>query len=129
LAATCLDKNRDKNNFLTQLKQEKIKKVVIIGSSGFISNQTVIKFIAYNPNIGFGITSVSPVGVMGKSLSTRQDSTSTGIQFLFKNKIAPNPFIQMFYGNDIFWAVVDVTDVATINMALNMPARLRTIRI
>ena len=49
---------------------------------------------------------------MGKSLSSRPDSTSTGIQFLFKNKIAPNPFIQMFYDNDIYWAVVDVADVA-----------------
>jgi len=34
------------------------------------------------------------------------------LQFLFKNKIAPNPFIQMFYDNDIYWAVVDVADVA-----------------
>ena len=82
------------------------------GQAKFIANQTVNKFIADNPNLSFEITSVSPVGVMGKSLSTRQDSTSTGLQFLFKNKIAPNPFIQMFYDNDIYWAVVDVADVA-----------------
>lgn len=78
----------------------------------FIANQTVNKFINDNPNLSFEIVSVSPVGVMGKSLSSRQDSTSTGIQFLFKNKIAPNPFIQMFFDNDIYWAVVDVSDVA-----------------
>lgn len=82
------------------------------GQAKFIANQIVNKFIADNPNLSFEITSVSPVGVMGKSLSSRQDSTSTGIQFLFKNKIAPNPFIQMFYDNDIYWAVVDVADVA-----------------
>lgn len=82
------------------------------GQAKFIANQVVNKFIAEHPNPGFEITSVSPVGVMGKSLSARQDSTSTGIQFLFKNKIAPNPFIQMFYDNDIHWAVVDVEDVA-----------------
>lgn len=82
------------------------------GQAKFIANQTVNKFIADNPDLGFEIVSVSPVGVMGKSLSARQDSTSTGIQFLFKNKIAPNPFIQMFYDNDIYWAVVDVADVA-----------------
>lgn len=82
------------------------------GQAKFIANQTVNTFIADHPNPGFEITSVSPVGVMGKSLSSRQDSTSTGIQFLFKNKIAPNPFIQMFYDNDIYWAVVDVADVA-----------------
>ncbi len=78
----------------------------------FIANQTVNKFIADNPNLSFEITSVSPVGVMGKSLSARQDSTSTGLQFLFKNKIAPNPFIQMFYDDDIYFALVDVADVS-----------------
>jgi dihydroflavonol-4-reductase len=78
----------------------------------FIANQAVNKFIADHPNLSFEITSVSPVGVMGKSLSNRQDSTSTGIQFLFKNKIAPNPFIQMIYDVDVLWALVDVEDVA-----------------
>lgn len=78
----------------------------------FIANQTINKFIVDHPNLNFEITSVSPVGVMGKSLSTRQDSTSTGIQFLFKNKIAPNPFIQMIYDVDVLWALVDVEDVA-----------------
>ena len=82
------------------------------GKAKFLANQTVNKFIADNPNLSFEITSVSPVGVMGKSLSLRQDSTSTGIQFLFKNKIAPNPFFQMFYDNDIYFALVDVADVA-----------------
>lgn len=78
----------------------------------FIANQTVEKFIKTHPNLDFEITSVSPVGVMGKSLSTREDSTSTDLQFLFKNKIAPNPFIQMLYDNDVEFAIVDVKDVA-----------------
>jgi nucleoside-diphosphate-sugar epimerase len=78
----------------------------------FIANQTVEKFIANHPNLGFEITTVSPVGVMGKSLSNREDSTSTGIQFLFKNMIAPNPFLQKLYEVDALWALVDVADVA-----------------
>lgn len=78
----------------------------------FIANQTVEKFIAENPKLSFEITSVSPVGVMGKSLSTREDSTSTGLQFLFKNKIAPNPFVQMLYDTNAEMAIVDVQDVA-----------------
>ena len=78
----------------------------------FIANQIVEKFIDRNPVLPFEITSVSPVMVMGKSLSNREDSTSTGIQFLFKNKIAPNPFIQMFYDEDVPMAIVDVADVA-----------------
>ncbi|MEO9210545.1 MAG: NAD-dependent epimerase/dehydratase family protein [Ginsengibacter sp.] len=82
------------------------------GQAKFIANQTVNKFIAEHPHLNFEITSVSPVVVMGKSLSTREDSTSTGMQFLFKNKIAPNPFIQMFYDTDLYFAIVDVRDVA-----------------
>lgn len=78
----------------------------------FIANQTVEKFINEHPDVDFEITTVSPTGVMGKSLSNREDSTSSGLQFLFKNKIAPNPFIQMFYDNDIEFALVDVKDVA-----------------
>ena len=78
----------------------------------FKANKMVEQFIKDNPTLAFEITSVSPVMVMGKSLSNREDSTSTGIQYLFKNKIAPNPFIQMFYDNDVPMAIVDVEDVA-----------------
>ena len=78
----------------------------------FIANQTVLKFINENPKAHFEITSVSPVAVMGKSLSKREDSTSTGLQFLFKNKMAPNPFVQMLYDTDAEFAIVDVKDVA-----------------
>lgn len=78
----------------------------------FLANRAVDQFIADHPDPGFEITTVSPVGVMGKAMSKREDSTSMGIQFLFKNKIAPNPFIQMFYDMDVNWALVDVADVA-----------------
>jgi hypothetical protein len=50
--------------------------------------------------------------VMGKALSNREDSTSSGLQFLIKNKIAPNDFIQFLYDNDVLFAIVDVIDVA-----------------
>lgn len=78
----------------------------------YIANQTVEKFIEDHPNADFEITSVSPVAVMGKSLSQREDSTSSGLQFLFKNKIAPNPFVQMLFDTDTEFAIVDVKDVA-----------------
>mgnify|MGYP005840840689 CR=1 FL=1 len=77
----------------------------------FIANRVVDQFIADHPDLGFEITTVSPTGVMGMAMSAREDSTSMGIQFLFKNKIAPNPFIQMFYDLDVNWALVDVSDV------------------
>ncbi len=78
----------------------------------FIANQTVLDFIAENPDLFFEITSVSPVKVMGKSLSKREDSTSTGVQFLIKNSIAPDEFFQSLYDADAAFAIVDVRDVA-----------------
>jgi len=78
----------------------------------FMANQTVNSFLNKHPDLDTEIVSVSPVGVMGKSLSNREDSTSTGLQFLFKNKIAPNPFIQMCYDLDVEFAIVNVKDVA-----------------
>ena len=78
----------------------------------YIANKTVDKFIDENPDIDFEIVSISPVAVMGKALSNREDSTSVGLQFLFKNKIAPNSFIEMLYEKDVTFAMVDVIDVA-----------------
>ncbi len=78
----------------------------------FIANRAVSEFIEGHPGLAFGITSVSPVGVMGAALSQRSDSTSMGVQYLFTHWIAPNPFIQMFYDQDIEWSIVDVIDVA-----------------
>ena len=78
-----------------------------------MANQVVEKFIKENPNLSFEISSVSPVTVMGKSMSSREDSTSSGLQYLIKNKIAPDDFIQALYDNDVAFAIVDVEDVAT----------------
>ncbi len=78
----------------------------------FLAHRVVEQFIADHPDPGFEITTVSPVGVMGMAMSQREDSTSMGLQFLLKNKIAPNPFIQMLYDQDVYWANVDVEDVA-----------------
>ncbi len=78
----------------------------------FIANSTVEQFIKDHRHIRFEINSVSPVMVMGTSLSDRTDSTSGGMQFLFRNKLAPNPFVQMLYDNDVAFAIVDVADVA-----------------
>lgn len=78
----------------------------------FIANQLVEQFITENPNIPFEITTVSPTGVMGKALSKREDSTSGGLQFLIKNKIAPDDFMKMLFEDDIPFSLVDVQDVA-----------------
>lgn len=78
----------------------------------FMANQVVEKFIRDNPNLSFEISSVSPVMVLGKSMSKREDSTSSVIQYLIKNKIATDEFFQALYDNDMPFAIVDVEDVA-----------------
>ena len=76
------------------------------------ADQVVQKFIKDNPHTDVEIVSVYPTGVMGPALSNRDDSTSVGLQYLFKNRIAPNPFVQMLYDHDMEFAIVDVRDVA-----------------
>jgi nucleoside-diphosphate-sugar epimerase len=78
----------------------------------YYADQVVRKFIVDYQEPGIEIVSVYPTGVMGPALSQRDDSTSMGLQYLFKHKIAPNPFVQMLYDNDMEFAIVDVRDVA-----------------
>lgn len=92
-----------------------MKKVGIIGASGFIGSYVTKQFLDKHPHISFELTSVSSVRVMGKALSTRQDSTSMGLQYLIKNKITPDNFIKAIFDQDDLFSIVDVVDVATIS--------------
>jgi dihydroflavonol-4-reductase len=78
----------------------------------FLANQVVCNFIEEHLSLSFEISTVSPTFVIGKSLSNREDSTSSGMQFLIKNRIAPNDFVQFLYDTDVPFAMVDVKDVA-----------------
>lgn len=78
----------------------------------FIANETVENFIKKNTNLHFEISTVSPVMVIGNSLSKREDSTSGSLQFLIKNNIAPNAFLKAVFDNNVPFAMVNVEDVA-----------------
>lgn len=78
----------------------------------YLANQTVADFIKNNPSLPFEITTISPVTVIGKSLSAREDATSTVLQFLFKNKITSNDFVRLLFEQDILLAMIAVKDVA-----------------
>ncbi|MEO6837716.1 MAG: NAD-dependent epimerase/dehydratase family protein [Ginsengibacter sp.] len=82
------------------------------GQAKFMADQEVRKFIKEHPDLPFEITSISPTWVVGNSLSDRKDSTSAGMQYLIKNKIAANPFIEMLFATDTKFSMVDVRDVA-----------------
>lgn len=78
----------------------------------FLADQAVREFTNRHPALGFEITSISPVFVIGNPLSARPDSTSIGLQYLLKHKLAPNPFMEMLYAADVSFAMIDVRDVA-----------------
>lgn len=78
----------------------------------FLADQAVRKFMDDNPDLPFEIVSVSPVFVTGNPLSAREDSTSMGLQYLFKNKMMPNPFVEFLFAADVPFAMVDVRNVA-----------------
>ena len=76
------------------------------------SDQIIRRYIAEHPANEIEIVMLFPGLVTGKTLSARPDSSSTGLQFLIKNKIAPNPYMKMLFAQDVALAVVDVNDVA-----------------
>ncbi|WP_373515664.1 NAD-dependent epimerase/dehydratase family protein [Persicitalea sp.] len=78
----------------------------------YYADQVVRKYVKSHPDLGFEVVSVYPTFVAGQSLSGRDDSSSMGIQYLFKNKIAPNPFVEMMFAKNVEFAIVWVVDVA-----------------
>lgn len=78
----------------------------------FNANTEVTNFLKENRSLPFELTSVSPVFVIGKPLSDREDSTSVNLLYYFKNNIVGSAFIKLLYETDVNMAVVDVQDVA-----------------
>lgn len=78
----------------------------------YYADQVVRNFVNTHPDLGFEIVSVYPTFVTRQSLSGRDDSSSMGFQYLFKNKIAPNPFVEMMFERNVEFAMVAVADVA-----------------
>ncbi|OIQ29617.1 MAG: hypothetical protein BM564_05245 [Bacteroidetes bacterium MedPE-SWsnd-G2] len=78
----------------------------------FNANVEVTNFLKEHRSLNFELTSVSPVFVIGKPLSDREDSTSVNLLYYFKNNIAGSAFIKLLYETNINMAVVDVQDVA-----------------
>ncbi|CAN5444802.1 aldehyde reductase [soil metagenome] len=76
------------------------------------ADQAVRTFVNDNPGLAFEVVSVFPTLVVGKALSGRDDSTSVGIQHLFKHRLAPTPLVEMMLTQDVPFALVDVNDVA-----------------
>lgn len=104
---------RDANHLYTEEDEPFLDEANIpYAQAKYYADQTVRKFIINNPDIETEITTVSPVTVIGKSLSNREDSTSVGLQQLIKAKAPTDPFMQHLFEEDVEFALVDVKDVA-----------------
>lgn len=82
------------------------------GQAKHYADQAVRAFVKGHPDLPYEVVSVFPTLVVGKPLSGREDSTSAGIQHLFKHRIAANPMVEMLLADDVPFAMVDVNDVA-----------------
>ncbi len=78
----------------------------------FKANEAVEQFIQTHRNLPFEVVTLSPVFVVGQALSDREDSTSVNLQSIFHSGTAPNDFLQMFFDEDVEFALVGVEDVA-----------------
>ncbi|MDR5589963.1 NAD-dependent epimerase/dehydratase family protein [Christiangramia sp. SM2212] len=78
----------------------------------YYADQKIRKFISNNRDLKFDIISVSPVTVVGNALSSRADSTSIGLQKLFRSGKATDEFTQTLFNENVEFALVDVEDVA-----------------
>ena len=104
---------KSEDHIYTELDQPYLDEANIpYAQAKYYADQAVRKFIHQNPNIDFEIISVSPVAVIGNALSNREDSTSVGLQYLFKSGEATDPFTKTLFEEDVEFAMVDVEDVA-----------------
>ena len=75
------------------------------------ADQLIQEFVDTNKDLAFEVVSLCPTLSVGAPLSGRDDSTSVGLQYLLKNKIPANPFLEMALAQDLEWAVVSVEDI------------------
>ena len=105
--------HRESNHLYTEKDEPYLDETNIpYAQAKYFADQVVRKFTEENPDIGTDIVSLSPVSVMGKALSARQDSTSVGLQHLFKSNQGQDAFTQALFDEDVEFALVDVEDVA-----------------
>ena len=105
--------NRDPDHLYTEEDEPYLDEANIpYAQAKYYADQTVRNFIDKYPEINTEIVTVSPVSVMGSPLSGREDSTSVGLQKIFKSGKVEDPFIKTLFDEDVEFALVDVEDVA-----------------
>ncbi|GAA4321564.1 aldehyde reductase [Pontixanthobacter gangjinensis] len=105
--------NRDPDHLYTEKDEPYLDETNIpYAQAKYFADQKVRKFVRENTKVDTEIVSVSPVTVIGRPLSEREDSTSVGLQQLFKSGKPQDAFTQVLFDEDVEFALVDVEDVA-----------------
>lgn len=78
----------------------------------YFADKKVRDFLKNNGEVNTDIHSLAPVTVIGNPLSGRKDSTSAGLQNLFRSGKASDVFTRTLFDENIEFALVDVEDVA-----------------
>ena len=105
--------NKDPDHLYTEEDEPYLDEANIpYAQAKYFADQRVRKFVEKNKDTSTEIVSLSPVSVMGRPMSSREDSTSVGLQHLFKSGKAQDAFTQTLFEEDVEIALVDVEDVA-----------------
>lgn len=82
-----------------------------IGKAKYHAEKVAAKMLDSFPANFFDIIYISPVEVKNQLLSNSTDSTSSGLQFLFRKKITPDPFFQKLLGRQVIDKLTNIDDL------------------
>lgn len=85
-----------------------------IGKAKFHAEKAANKMLSRLPVELFQIIFISPVEVKNDSLSNSPESTASGLKFLFKEKITPDPFFQKLLERQVIDRLTNIDDLPDI---------------
>lgn len=92
--------------------RNKIKENVLqINKAKYHAEKAANKMLENFPANFFDIIYVLPVEVKNQLLSNSADSTSLGLQFLFRKKITPDPFFQKLLGRQVIGGLTNIEEL------------------
>lgn len=90
-----------------EIKENKLE----IGKAKYHAEKAANKMLENFPANFFDIIYISPVEVKNQLLSNSAVSTSSGLQFLFRKKINPDPFFQKLLGRQVIDGLTNIDDL------------------
>jgi len=96
--------NADEKDFI-ETKNTQIEK------AKFHATKSVFNVIDSFPDNFFEVIFISPIEIRNHQLSSSADSTSSGLHFLFRKKITPDPFFQRIFKRQVISGLTNIEDL------------------